>query len=70
LSEQSQQLKKDIKKQLSKIIYVKNVNPQQRIKNANNLLNTIKSLNPQEISSIINLLLTYNGLEKIFIDLK
>ena len=70
MSEQSQQLKKDIKKQLSKIIYVKNVNPQQRIKNANNLLNTIKSLNPQEISSIINLLLTYNGLEKIFIDLK
>ncbi|OUM63667.1 hypothetical protein PIROE2DRAFT_9740 [Piromyces sp. E2] len=69
LSEQFQQLKKDIKKQLSKIIYVKNINYQQRIKNTNNLLNTIKSLNTQEISNIINLLLSYNGLEKIFIDL-
>lgn len=70
VNEQSQQVKKDIKKQLSKVLYMKNISYQQKIKNANILLNSIRSLDSNEISNIMGLLLSYNGLEKIFIDLK
>ncbi|KAG4095233.1 hypothetical protein H8356DRAFT_996929 [Neocallimastix lanati (nom. inval.)] len=69
VNEQSQQVKKDIKKQLSKVLYMKNISYQQKIKNANILLNSIRSLDSNEISNIMGLLLSYNGLEKIFIDL-
>lgn len=63
-------MKKDIKKQLSKVIYMKNISYQQRIKNANALLNSIRSLDSNEIANIMGLIFSYNGLEKIFIDLK
>eukprot|EP00833_Pecoramyces_ruminatium_P007787 jgi/Orpsp1_1/1181819/evm.model.c7180000078755.1 len=68
-NEQIQQMKKDIKKQLSKVIYMKNISYQQRIKNANALLNSIRSLDSNEIANIMGLIFSYNGLEKIFIDL-
>jgi len=49
---------------------MKNISSQQKIKNANNLLNSIRSLDSTEFSGIMGLILSYNGLEKIFIDLK
>ncbi|ORY80157.1 hypothetical protein LY90DRAFT_664604 [Neocallimastix californiae] len=48
---------------------MKNISSQQKIKNANNLLNSIRSLDSTEFSGIMGLILSYNGLEKIFIDL-
>jgi len=69
-NEQNQQLKKEIKKQISKVIYMKNITYQQRTKNASILLKTVSTLNPQEISGVLGLFLSHNGLEKISIDLK